>query len=153
MLAEAIDPSNVIEPTRPGRAVRYAAHTGRILLGLAFFAFGVSGLFNLMPEPSTPLPERAAAFVTALVNSGYMMQLIMATQLVVGALLLANRFVPLALVLIAPFLVNSLAFHVFLERSGLIPSLIFCAITVGLMWVYRAAYRPLFTARATPGAR
>ena len=59
------------------------------------------------------------AFAGALANSGYMMQLIGATLLVVGVLLLLNRWVPLALVLFAPFIVNSIAFHIFLERSGL----------------------------------
>ena len=86
-------------------------------------------------------------FVGALANSGYMMQLIAVTQLVVGVFLLANRFVPLALVLFAPFIVNSVAFHVFLERSGLVMSLIFLALELYLAWHYRAAFKPLLTAK------
>jgi uncharacterized membrane protein YphA (DoxX/SURF4 family) len=122
----------------------------RVLMGLAFFVFGLNGFLNFIPQPETPLPEGAMAFAGALMKTGYMMQLIAVTQLVVGALLLANRFVPLALVLIAPFLVNSIAFHVFLEPSGLVMAGIFAALEIYLAWAYRKAYAPLLTPRADP---
>jgi uncharacterized membrane protein YphA (DoxX/SURF4 family) len=121
-------------------------------LGLPFVVFGLNGFFNFIPPPPTPLPEKAIQFAGALMNSGYMMQLIGATQLVVGILLLINRWVPLALVLLAPFLVNAVAFHIFLERSGLPMSLVFAALELYLAWVYRKAYRPLFEARYTIAA-
>ena len=66
--------------------------------------------------------------------------------------LLANRFVPLALVVFFPFMVNSVAFHVFLEWSGLPMAMVFLALNLYLAWVHRAAYRPLLTARAKPSA-
>jgi putative oxidoreductase len=102
---------------------------------------------NFIPPPSTPLPEGAMAFLGALVQSGYLMQLIAVTHLQVGALLVLNRFVPLALVLFAPFIVNSLAFHVFLERSGLPMAIVFLALELYLAWVYRHAYRLMLVAR------
>lgn len=120
----------------------------RILLGLPLVVFGLNGFLNFMPQPETPMPEKAVAFASALVATGYMMKLIALTHLTVGALLLLNRFVPLALVLFAPFMVNSLAFHVFLEPSGLGVVAVFLALELYLAWVYRAAYRPLLTARA-----
>lgn len=122
----------------------------RILLGLPLVVFGLNCFLNFIPPPAGGLPEEAEAFAGALVRSGYMMPLIGLTQLIVGVLLLMNRFVPLALVLFAPFIVNSLAFHVFLEPSGLAPALVFLALHLTLAWYYRAAYRPLLTARATP---
>jgi hypothetical protein len=79
-----------------------------------------------------------------------MMHLIGGTQAIVGALLLANRFVPLALALIAPFLVNSIAFHTFLEPSGRPMAIIFSALELYLVWKYRAAFRPMLAARVTP---
>jgi len=133
---------------RPQGFTRHIPTVVRILLGLPLIVFGLNGFFNFIPPPPTPLPEGAAAFAGALVKTGYMMQLIGLTHLVVGVLLLANRFVPLALVLFAPFMVNSVAFHVFLEHSGLPMALIFLAMELYLAWVYRAAYRPLFVARA-----
>lgn len=122
----------------------------RVLMGLPLLVFGLNGFLNFIPPPEGGLPPAAAQFSEALVNSGYMMPLIGATQLVVGALLLANRFVPLALVLFAPFIVNSIAFHLALERSGLVPAGVFLAFELYLAWAYRRAWAPLLTARAEP---
>jgi len=119
-------------------------------MGLPLIVIGLNGFFNFIPQPSTPLPEGAAAFAGALMKSGYMMPLIGATQLIAGVLLVSNRFVPLALVLFAPFIVNSLAFHLALEHSGLAMSGIFLALELYLAWTYRQAYRPLFVPRTTP---
>src|SRR5688572_26142826 len=110
--------------------VRYVATGARILLGLIFFVLGLNGFFNFIPPPSTPMPERAMAFIGGLMGSGYMLALIGGTQVLVGALLLINRFVPLALILIAPVIVNIVAFHVFLERSGLVIALVVLALEV-----------------------
>jgi hypothetical protein len=122
----------------------------RILMGLPLFVFGLNGFLNFIPQPKTPLPEGAAAFAGALANTGYMMHLIGATLLIVGALLLSNRFVPLALALFAPFIVNSLAFHVCLEHTGLPMAVVFLMFELYLVWAYRAAYRPMLAARVTP---
>ena len=126
---------------------KLAPAIARYLLGLPLLVFGLNAFLNFIPQPETPIPERAAAFAGALVASGYMMPLIGLTLLGVGLLLVVNRFVPLALVLLAPFLVNSLAFHVFLEPAGLVPAGVFAALELYLAWAYRAAYRPLLTAR------
>ncbi|HVS53846.1 MAG TPA: DoxX family protein [Opitutaceae bacterium] len=131
-------------------AARYAVATVRLLTGLLFFVFGLNGFLNFIPQPTTPLPPGAVAFASALMATGYMMPLIAVTMLIVGALLLVNRFVPLALVLIAPFIVNSVAFHVFLEPSGRVMAGIVLALELYLAWSYRAAYRPLFVARNSP---
>ena len=119
-------------------------------MGLPLLVFGLNAFLNFIPPPATTMPAGATAFVGALLQTGYMMRLIGATQLAVGALLVTNRFVPLGLALFAPFMVNSVAFHVFLEPSGLIMAGIFLAAELYLAWVYRAAYRPMLAARVTP---
>ena len=121
----------------------------RVLLGLLFFASGLANLLNLAPQP--PMPEGAAAFIGALMKTGYMLPLIFGTQFIVGTLLLANRFVPLALALLAPFVVNSLAFHAFLERSGLPVAVAVLVLLVYLAWAYRKAYRPMLALKTAPG--
>ncbi|WP_414664316.1 DoxX family protein [Horticoccus sp. 23ND18S-11] len=126
---------------------RHLVTAVRILLGLAFVVFGANGFLNFIPPPPTPLPEGAAAFAGALFKTGYMLPLIGATQLIAGALLLANRFVPLALVFLAPFLVNAAVFHLVLEPSGLGMTGVFVALELFLVWSYRTAYRPLLTPR------
>ena len=91
------------------------------------------------------------AFAGALMKSGYMMQLIGTTLLIVGALLVSNRFVPLALALFAPFILNSVLFHTFLEHSGLPMAVVFLALELYLAWSYRSAYRSMLAARVSPG--
>jgi uncharacterized membrane protein YphA (DoxX/SURF4 family) len=127
---------------------RHLPTIARILMGVPLIVFGLNGFFNFIPPPSTPLPQKAAAFAGALANTSYMMQLIGTTQLIVGLLLVLNRFVPLALALFAPFLVNSIAFHLLLEHSGLPMAIVFLALEVYLAWAYRNAYRPMLTMRA-----
>ena len=120
-----------------GRA-RYFVTIARLLMGLPLLVFGLNGFLNFIPQPDT-LPEGAVAFSTALVNSGYMMQLIGTTQFIVGLLLVLNRFVPLAVALFAPFMVNSIAFHSFLEHSGLPMAVMFLLLELYLAWTYRSA--------------
>lgn len=129
---------------------RHFPTVARILLGLPLVVFGLNGFLNFIPPPTAPLPEGAAAFAGALAQTGYMMRLIGATQLTVGILLCLNRFVPLALALFAPFIVNSLAFHVFLEPSGLPMAAVFLALELYLAWAYRNSYRQMLAMRASP---
>lgn len=132
----------------PGRFTRYASIGARCALGFVFFASGLAGLLNLLPPPSTPMPEGAMALGAALLKTGYMFPLIKGTETLAGALLLANCFVPLALVILAPVLVNIVAFHAFLTPGEVgLPIALLC-IELFLAWSYRAAYRPLLTRRA-----
>lgn len=131
---------------------RFVPHIVRVLAGLLFLVTGLNVFLNFIPQPQTPLPEKAMAFAGALFASGYMMPLIGGTLTLVGALLVLNRFVPLALALIAPFIVNSVAFHIFLEPTGRVMSGICAALVLFLAWSYRGAYRPMLKARVSPGA-
>lgn len=132
------------------KIARYLPVIARILLGLPLAVFGLNGFLNFIPQPETPMPEAAMAFAAALMATGYMMKLIAITHLIVGTLLLLNRFVPLALALFAPFIVNSVAFHIFLERSGLGMACVFLAFELYLAWAYRDAFKPMLAARVTP---
>ena len=126
-------------------ARRYVPLGARLLLGLVFFVFGLNGFLHFIPQP--PPPQPALAFFGALFATGYMLPLIMGTQLLVGVLLLANRFVPMALILIAPVIVNIVAFHVALAPAGLPLALVVLALELVMAWSYREAFRPLFAAR------
>lgn len=129
---------------------KIAPTVARYLMGLPLVVFGLNGFLNFIPPPEAGLPPAAERFSIALVESGYMMPLIGLTLLTVGVLLAINRFVPLALLLFAPFIVNSIAFHVFLEPTGLVPAGVFLALELYLAWAYRAAWRPVLTPRAEP---
>jgi hypothetical protein len=123
----------------------------RYVMGVPLLVFGLNAFFNFIPQPKTPLPEGAMAFAGALMKSGYVMQMIGVTFLIVAVLLVSNRFVPLALALFAPFIVNSILFHIFLEHSGLPMSAVFLALELYLAWSYRSAYRSMLASRVSPG--
>ncbi len=143
---------NASEPEgpKPKSFARYLPTIARILLGLIFLVFGLNGFLHFIPQPKKPMSEEAMAFVGGLMKSGYMFPLIAGTQVLVGVLLLLNRFVPLALALIAPVIVNIVAFHVFLNRSGLGLALVVLVLELYLAWAYRHSYRSMLAMRAEP---
>ncbi|TLY36941.1 MAG: DoxX family membrane protein, partial [Nitrospirae bacterium] len=88
----------------------------RLLLGLIFVVLGLNGFLNFLSMG--PMPSGLAGqFIGALVLSHYFW-VVAALQVAGGALLLVNRFVPLALVLLGPVIVNIILYHVFLNISG-----------------------------------
>ncbi|HZU83802.1 MAG TPA: DoxX family protein, partial [Polyangiaceae bacterium] len=94
-----------------------ATTAARVLLGLVFFVFGLNKFLHFIPM--SPMPGPAGDFFIALAGTGYFLPLLAATETIAGAALLARRFVPLALTVLAPIVVNIVAFHVFLAPSGL----------------------------------
>jgi uncharacterized membrane protein YphA (DoxX/SURF4 family) len=128
---------------------RYLPTVARVLMGLIFLIMGLNGFFNFLPRPAT-MPEGAVAFGTALMHTGYMIPLLAGTQVVVAVLLLSNRFVPLALAVIAPVLVNIVGFHTFLAPAGIGVAVVVVALELYLAWQHRAAYRPMLRMRAGP---
>jgi hypothetical protein len=127
-----------------------APHVARVLLGLAFAVFGLNGFLGFLPMP--PHEGGAGDFLGALAASGYMFPLIKGTELVAGLLLLSNRFVPLALTLLAPVLVNIVAFHVALEPASLGLPIVLLALELALAWAYRASFAPMLAAKVAPAA-
>jgi uncharacterized membrane protein YphA (DoxX/SURF4 family) len=122
----------------------------RIILGATFLLFGLNGFFHFLPNP--PLPSAAGRFLGGLAAAGYMFPLIKGTEVLAGLLLLAGRFVPLALTLLAPVIVNIVAFHAFLAPAGLALPFGVLALELFLAWSYRRAFAPLLRARALPAA-
>ncbi|WP_394614256.1 hypothetical protein JNUCC0626_30910 [Lentzea sp. JNUCC 0626] len=133
--------------TRKFALGRYATVVTRVLTGLLFATTGLNGFLMFMPapDPSTMAPG-GVAFNVALYETGYMLQLTCGVQLVAGLLLVAGRFVPLALALLAPVIVNIFLFHVFLEPSGTAMALVVVAAEIGLAWAYRDKFRPMLKA-------
>ena len=99
----------------------------RLLLGLTFLVFGLNGFLNFLNMG--PMPSGLAGqFIGALAQSHYFW-VVAALQVAGGALLLVNRFVPLALVLLGPVIVNIILYHLFLNPSGAA-----LAIVVVILW-------------------
>jgi putative oxidoreductase len=123
--------------------VRIATLIVRILLGLVFTVFGLNGFFHFLPNP--PMPAPATQFFGALFATGYMIPLLFATQVIGGILLLAGFFVPFALAILAPVIVNIFFFHLVLAPEGLPLAIVVIAFELFLVWRNSSAFAPLFS--------
>jgi len=131
---------------------QFATHLPRLLLGLIFTLFGAAGLFHLMPDQ--PLPEGIAGTYVQALSGTYLFTLVKLTEVVAGLMLLSNRLVPLAAVLLAPVVVNIFAFHALVLKSGVGLPIAIVALLGALAWQHREAYRPLFaTKKSNPTRR
>jgi putative oxidoreductase len=120
----------------------------RILLGLIFLVFGLNGFFHFIPNP--PMPPGDLADFTAVMGRSHYMIPVFALQVIGGALLLIGRFVPLALTLLGPVLVNILITHILLNPAGLPPGVVAAVLWFVLFYAYRQYFAGIFTANATP---
>ena len=124
--------------------MKTASTIARYLSGVIFLVFGLNGFLHFIPLP--PPSGVAGQFMGALFVSHYL-TLIFALQVIGGVLLLANRYVPLALAILAPVIVNILTFHALMAPSGL-PLALFVTVLWVLVFVHvRVAFAALFQAR------
>ena len=123
--------------------MKTASTIARYLSGVIFLVFGLNGFLHFIPLP--PPSGVAGQFMGALFVSHYL-TLIFALQVIGGVLLLANRYVPLALAILAPVIVNILSFHALMAPSGL-PLALFVTVLWTLVFVHvRTAFAALFRA-------
>ena len=124
--------------------MRAISAIARYLAGVVFLVFGLNGFLNFIPLP--PPAGIAGQFMGALYASHYLW-VIFAFQLVAGVLLLANRYVPLALAMLAPVIVNILSFHVLMAPSGLPLALLVAVLWAVIFVDVRPAFAALFQGR------
>jgi putative oxidoreductase len=116
---------------------------GRILLGLIFVFFGSNLMFHFLPNPPMP-PGTVKDFMTVLFVTHYI-EVVGFFQVVGGVLLFINRFVPLALAILAPVIVNILTTHLLVLHSGIfpVPTLV-VLLWLFLFWRNRTAFYGVF---------
>jgi putative oxidoreductase len=124
--------------------MKIATSIARILLGLLFLVFGLNGFLHFIPMP--PPSGLAAQYMGVLSVSHYMV-LVFLVQVIGGALLLANRFVPLALILLGPVLVNILLFHSLMAPAGLPLALFATVLWSILFYAVRRAFAGVWVQR------
>ena len=120
----------------------------RTLLGLGFLVFGLNYFFSFLPMPKD-VPADAIAFIMPFVGAKFM-ALIKTIEIASGLALLSNRFVPLALTLLAPILVGITWFHIALEPAGLPLPIVLVVLEIATAWAYRDAFAPMLQARTRP---
>jgi putative oxidoreductase len=133
------------------RSTRITWWALRIILGLLMLLGAFTHITNTKEGAMAN-----SAFITALVDTGYLWPIIGATELLTGLAILAGRFVPLSLILLAPITLNILLFHL----SNPSPDGIGIALAIilphlGLAWLYRRHFSGLFkfnsSIAGTPG--
>ncbi len=111
----------------------------RILLGLVFFVFGLNGFIHFMPMP--PMEGVAATFFTGMAATGYFLPVLAGTQTLGGAMLLSGMYVPLALVVLAPVILQIFLYHVFVDMKGLGMAVVLGGLEIYLAF-FSKAYSP-----------
>ncbi len=114
----------------------------RLLLGLIFVVFGLNGFLHFIPQPPPP-PGLAQDYFMVMLKSQSMV-LPFALQIVGGVLLLVNRYVPLALVLLGPVIVNILMFHALMAPEGIAPGLVTAILWSVVFFRVRTAFGGIF---------
>src|SRR6201993_383180 len=121
--------------------MKITAVIARFLLGLIFLVFGLNGFFNFLPMP--PPTGVAGQFLGALFVSHYL-AVVFALQLIGAVLLLINRYVPLALAILAPIIFNILFFHFLMAPSGVPLALVATILWILVFLSVRSAFAGLF---------
>ena len=119
----------------------------RILLGAIFLIFGLNGFFHFIPM--TPPPGEAGVFLGVLVASNFYI-FVFALQIIGGLLLLIDRYVPLALVILAPIIVNITLFHLLMAPSGLPLAAFVVILWLVLAFYCRNHFNGLFAQKVAP---
>jgi uncharacterized membrane protein YphA (DoxX/SURF4 family) len=110
----------------------------RILLGLIFLGSGIAFFFTTPPPMQGPMGD----FFRGMMATQYFFYLLKGTEITCGAFLLSGFFVPLALVVLAPIILNIVLVHAFLMPSGLALAFILCAFEINLAF-FSAEYSPI----------
>jgi putative oxidoreductase len=124
--------------------MKIVALIARILLGLVFVVFGANGFLHFIPMPPMP-PSTATTFVMILVATHYML-VVSGIQLIGGALLLVNKFVPLGLTLLGPVIVNIFLYHALMEPKGLPFALVVVVLWAVEFWYHKKAFAGILSA-------
>jgi putative oxidoreductase len=125
--------------------MKIAALVSRVLLGLMFLVFGLNGFLHFFPQGPMP-PGPAGQFIGVLAATHYI-SFVFALQVVCGILFLVNRYVPLAVAMIAPVIVNILLFHALMDPAGILPGAFATLFWIIVAYRVRSAFAGIFRSR------
>ena len=117
--------------------MKIVALIARLLLGLIFFVFGLNGFFNFLHMG--PMPSGLAGQYFSVLFQSHYVYAVSAVQVIGGTLLLINRYVPLALTILGPVIVNILLYHLLLNLKG-IPLALVVTICWGILFYRNRQY-------------
>ena len=121
--------------------MKIASTIARLLLGVIFLFFGSNMFLNFLhaPMPTGVLGQFSGAlFVSHYIYAvGFF-------QVVPALLLLVNRYVPLALTMLGPVIVNICLVHILMAPSGLPMAAVVVLLWLLTFYPVRSAFLPLF---------
>ena len=126
--------------------MKIAVIVARVLLGLIFVFFGSNAFLHFLPMPPLP-PTPAGQFLGSLVASHYSL-VIGGCQLIGGALLLINRYVPLSLTILGAVVVNILCYHFFMSLEGWPLALFTTLLYLFVLYRYHQSFASLLVQKA-----
>ncbi|MEH6537735.1 MAG: DoxX protein [Psychroserpens sp.] len=118
----------------------------RFFFGIFLLTFGLNGFLHFMPIPE--MTPEGGEFIGALIKAGYIMPIVAILQIVIGLLLIVNKYVPLALVVIFPILLNAFLLHLVLDIGGISGALIAITLNVFLCISYKENYMTLLKSKS-----
>ena len=124
--------------------MKIASLIARYLLGLIFFVFGLNGFLHFLPMT---MPDGTAGQYMGALFVSHFLVVVFLLELIPGIMLLAGRYVPLALVLLGPVIVNILLFHAFMNPSGLPLALVVVVLWLLVAHSVRSAFAGLLQAK------
>lgn len=128
--------------------MKIAAVVCRTFLGLVFSIVPLIVVFMFGPNPPPAPPGLPFAFQHVYYASHWAL-FVDAVEFAGGVLLLTNRFVPLALTLLAAVIFNITVYHAMIQPNGLPFALVLIACWTVAALPYRSSFAPLL--RALPG--
>ena len=128
--------------------MKIASHIARCLLGLIFLVFGLNGFFHFLHMPG-PTGVAAQFFGAIFVSHFYVV--IFLLQIVPAVLLLANRYVPLALTILGPIIFNIVCIHVFMVPAGLPLAIVVTVLWLLVAYSVRSAFSGILAAGVLKG--
>jgi putative oxidoreductase len=114
----------------------------RFILALGLLVYGINKFVGFMPIPE--LPESGSSFMSSLRATGYVLPFVGVLEIIIGLLLLLNKSVPFALLLLAPISANIILFHLFLDLPGIGVALVIAFLNIVLIYKHWLVYKPLF---------
>lgn len=127
----------------------------RLLLAFEYILNGLNWWWKILPYPSVSDPPliQTPPFVQAMIDTGFMFAGTKAIEVVTGTILLANRWVPLALVVAFPVTVGIWSVDFFLISHSLRAQLLGWSVLMlntYLLFAYIPYFLPMLVARASP---
>lgn len=127
--------------------MKYVFHAIRLMLGVGWLCSGLMHFFAPFLQPMGHTPA-AHNFTIALMQSG-LFEWIKAIEIAIGAALIANRAMPLAILALVPINLVIVYWNLELEGGwvGWTGGLLTAIPTIAVVWPWRGYFWPLFIFR------